>query len=54
MTTLQELKNELFLAEKNNFEKQEIENLKRLILIEEGKQNGRKQKFRFFRTTEIK
>ena len=39
MTTLQELKNELFLAEKNNFEKQEIENLKRLIKLEERKEN---------------
>ena len=53
MTTLQELKNELFLAEKNNFEKQEIENIKRLIKIEESKQNG-KSKFRFFRNTKTK
>lgn len=54
MDVLNELKKELAIAEKFNFDISEIENLKRLILIEEGKQNGRKQKFRFFRSTKTK
>ena len=52
MNLLQELKNELHIAEKFNFEKEEIENIKRLIQNEENKNECTgKQKFRFFRTT---
>lgn len=54
-TDLQELKNELAIAEKFNFEKEEIENIKRLIQNEENKNASTgKQKFRFFRTTKTK
>lgn len=54
-TNLQELKNELHIAEKFNFEKQEIEKVKKLIQIEENKNECKgKQKFRFFRATKTK